>query len=145
MSKSNTIYYCGMALFVGIFLLSLNFDVVYHGNKIPYWSPVIYLLVGWMGVIVLQFGWLANMLVLGSIIYRNTSLGLSNILAWLAFILSLQYYFMPVLIMDGGGSYNVTGWGLGYIFWVSSFFVFAVCNSISIFYLKRELHSGLTR
>lgn len=129
-----------IGLSVLLFVISLALDGFYLETKDPRaWSPCIWLLLfGWMGLFAGMVAWLANPVLFFAWIcmaVRPLRWG-ALAAALLALLLALTFLLHTSIITDeGGGRANITGYGLGYWFWLASMIV-ALLGSIVIICLK---------
>jgi hypothetical protein len=89
---------------------------------------------GWMtfvggpvGIVVSQFGWFANPLMLFAVLKGNRKNGIAAIFALIAVALALFTHVSLTSIPNDNGANRVCGFGMGYYLWVScSILVFIV-------------------
>ncbi|HTD98059.1 MAG TPA: hypothetical protein VK668_02190 [Mucilaginibacter sp.] len=125
--------------------LTQNVFVVAGTNEGP---GCITLLFGWMGLLVLNgpaFCWIANPLLFFAwwyFIRGKTSLSL--ILSSGATILAACFLLFDTIIVDeGGGSREITGYCVGYWLWLSAITIMMVGN-ILIYIFKKPVEGSVT-
>jgi protein-S-isoprenylcysteine O-methyltransferase Ste14 len=83
------------------------------------------LFTGWLGVLYGYLAWLANPIFLIAFFCRNTSPRKAAFLAFIGFVIALEFLIHKRIVTDeGGGTAQITGVGWGYVLWLTSFLVF---------------------
>ena len=82
------------------------------------------LLTGWLGMLSGYFAWLANPLFLIAFLRRNTRPSQAAILAFIGFVIALEFLIHKRIVTDeGGGTAQIAGVGWGYVLWLTSFLI----------------------
>ena len=91
---------------------------------------------GWWGLLMNQYAWLANIILIPIIVCiatKNYKFGL--ILSLAALMLCLQSYMFHKIPQDEGGVVidKVDSLAIGFYVWLSSFIVFAICSILGLY------------
>ncbi len=117
MKIENVLLYTG----VGAYTLSLFLPSIVEIGGTDQGLGFVILIIGWMGVFIFMFAWLANPLLLTALIcIRFKKYTASAVLSLAAFILSLQSYAFHGEPTEGPGPGNPTYLGIGFYVWVLS-------------------------
>ncbi len=121
----------------GVYVLSLFLTafVLASGEVWPGW---LVLEVGWMGVLMLMFAWLANVAGLVSfLLLALCDYGLALMFTVIAFVLGLQSFFFKAVPYDNRVDY-VDHLDVGFYVWMLSFFLAALCCFAQLVQAKRK-------
>ena len=112
-----------------LFLASLTQDGYYlAGDNPESWSASwLLLLIGWMGLYVGVFAWLANpLLVLSWMLCLRGKHGAALIVSTAAVLFALSFLLHSTIVADEAPTYKaVTGYGVGYWLWLASMLIMA--------------------
>ncbi|HPE59966.1 MAG TPA: hypothetical protein PLB10_06475 [Thiolinea sp.] len=126
--------YASVALFLGGLSWVFSFFLpVFHtagGSIDGYWVFIS----GWMGVVVFQFAWLANLLIPAAVILMHRAPIWAALIASLALLVATQAFWFE-FIPDSVHSIPVTGLGEGFWFWYASM----VLMGIGVFFGADEV------
>ncbi len=114
-----------------LLILSLSQDAFYidrHENPKAYADSSFLFFLGWMsflgGGLIPFVIWLANPLYFLAIIYTVQQQKLALLLSLTPIILASVFMVLPtILTSESGATSEITGRGLGFYFWISSFIV----------------------
>lgn len=117
---------------IALFTACLFFPAFYStkGTEEPVaWDSLSLLLFGWLGSLIGIFYWYANVIYLIALI-KAKDLNLSSTLGFLALALALLFLSeKEIVINESPETAPITGYGWGYILWVSSFGIFWIGQS----------------
>ncbi|HRI78372.1 MAG TPA: hypothetical protein PLR06_02460 [Cyclobacteriaceae bacterium] len=103
-----------------LFVLSLFFPVFLFASHDPVMGHIV-LLWGWWGLIMLHFGWVANMLWIGGIVlFLRNNFKLARLLAMGAAVLALESFAVKEWWFNEGSGTEVTGFGAGFYLWMGA-------------------------
>jgi hypothetical protein len=127
-----------------LFILCLFYDGFYIAGDNPRaWDPGWELLInGWLGLIAGASGlpWLANpLLMIAWFMYGIKKNVISFLFSLSALSLMVSFLSVKGILRDEAGHYSqITGYGLGYWYWISSAFVILIANIFELLLTRRK-------
>ncbi len=122
----------GIASFVASLFATSLFT---SGDDIQgYWI----LFIGWIGLLIFQFSWFANLLNLLALLLLNKKPLISFFISSLAFTLATQtFYFTEIPIGIEDNKLYILELGLGFYIWYFAHFLFLLATIVEIFRHKK--------
>ena len=118
-------------LSLALYIACLFFDAYYLGVTREPNTSLNILLIGWMGFLMGNFCWFANMIYFAAIVLSFLREKANLIVAAAALLLALIFLFYKQIPVSEAPTYEViTGYGLGYFLWVLSMLVLLVGETL---------------
>lgn len=128
--NKNLLYYASVVLYI----ISLTQNAYILNQEQEQYGYLV-LIFGFYAVFDSGISWLANILIIFSWLFRHKKTSLYFSLS--ALILGLSFLLIDKVVMGTNNIYgNITGYGIGYYLWVSSFLVMTIQNIMT--YNKRS-------
>ena len=109
-----------IAVDILLFVLSLFFPVFLFATHEPVMGHIV-LVWGWWGMIMLHFGWVANMLLIaGIVLLLKDKVQLARWMSIGATLLALESFAVKEWWFNEGSGTEVTGFGAGFYLWISA-------------------------
>jgi len=116
-----------------LFVLSLFFPVFLFATHSPVMGHIV-LVWGWWGIVLLHFGWVANMLwIAGIVLLLKDKVQLARLMCIGATLLALESFAVKEWWFNEGNSTEVTGFGVGFYLWMG-----AMVSLLVIAYLTKK-------
>ncbi len=130
-----------LLLSIGLFITSLTLNSYYlDGDKEIFTPGYVCFIFGILGIFIGGAGltWLANPLLFISWFFVKKKPIIGIVLSFLSLLISLSFLFFDEVLVSESGVYSeITGYGIGYWFWITSSFILCVGNVLLI--MKRKL------